>query len=94
MARLFTLDDFASIDALARGAHNDFESIVFERIPVLADAKRTLSDFDATIAMLTGTGSTLFALFRSAPAAEQAGTALGETLPEVRTVVTRTVERL
>lgn len=94
MARLFTLDDFASIDVLARGAHNDFEPIVFERIPVLADAKRILSELDATIAMLTGTGSTLFALFRNAPAAEQAATALAETLPEVRTIVTRSVERL
>jgi 4-diphosphocytidyl-2-C-methyl-D-erythritol kinase len=44
---------------------NDFETVVFARHPKLALLKRTLFKLGAKPAMMTGSGSALFGLFRS-----------------------------
>ncbi len=43
---------------------NDFEKTVFRRYPELMEIKRTLYDAGADYASMTGTGSTIFGLFR------------------------------
>jgi 4-diphosphocytidyl-2-C-methyl-D-erythritol kinase len=46
------------------GAANDFEEVVFERFPRLASLKAELIRAGALSAMMTGSGSALFGLFR------------------------------
>jgi 4-diphosphocytidyl-2-C-methyl-D-erythritol kinase len=51
---------------------NDFEPVVFRRFPKLAEQKQLLVDAGAKAALLTGSGSALFALFRNSEAARRA----------------------
>lgn len=44
---------------------NDFETIVFEQFPQLAELKRRLVKLGANPAMMTGSGSALFGFFRT-----------------------------
>ena len=47
------------------GSRNDFETVVFEQHPELASLKRRLLKLGAKPAMMTGSGSALFGLFRT-----------------------------
>jgi 4-diphosphocytidyl-2-C-methyl-D-erythritol kinase len=47
------------------GGVNDFETVVFEEFPQLARLKRRLVKLGADPAMMTGSGSALFGLFRN-----------------------------
>ncbi|MGA3039798.1 MAG: 4-(cytidine 5'-diphospho)-2-C-methyl-D-erythritol kinase [Bryobacteraceae bacterium] len=47
------------------GSVNDFETVVFEQFPELARLKRRLVKLGADPAMMTGSGSALFGLFRN-----------------------------
>jgi 4-diphosphocytidyl-2-C-methyl-D-erythritol kinase len=55
--------------AIGRGAPgagiNDFETVVFEQFPQLAALKRRLLKLGAAPALMTGSGSALFGLFRT-----------------------------
>jgi 4-diphosphocytidyl-2-C-methyl-D-erythritol kinase len=44
---------------------NDFETVVFEQFPQLARLKRRLAKLGAAPAMMTGSGSAIFGLFRT-----------------------------
>lgn len=52
-----------SWDALARVAANDFEPVVGARHPEIATAVHALRDAGAIIAMMSGSGSTVFGVF-------------------------------
>lgn len=52
--------------------HNDFEAVIFAQHPPISEAKQCLLDHGATQAMMSGSGSTLFALFESFDARDQA----------------------
>jgi 4-diphosphocytidyl-2-C-methyl-D-erythritol kinase len=56
-------DALATWSGVAGLARNDFEPVVFERIPVLRDALREMRMAGAAIAMLAGSGSSLFGVF-------------------------------
>ena len=43
---------------------NDFEEIVFRKFPILEESKKSLYAFGAEYASMTGTGSTLYAIFK------------------------------
>ncbi len=60
------------------GARNDFEAVVFEQHPKLATLKRRLVRAGATPAMMSGSGSALFGLFRDRNAIFDAIEAMGE----------------
>lgn len=59
---------------------NDFETVVFEQFPQLAALKKRLSRLGAKPAMMTGSGSAVFGLFRNR---EEAGRAV-ESFRKVR----------
>ncbi len=44
---------------------NDFEKIVFPKFPVLEEMKKTLYNSGAKYASMTGTGSTLYAIYKN-----------------------------
>lgn len=57
---------------LAAAAENDFEAPVFGRYPMLRDIKQTLRAQGAELALLSGSGATVFGLFPDETAARQA----------------------
>lgn len=57
--------DVGSWPAIARFAQNDFETPAFERIPRLAAAKTRLREGGADIALLAGSGASIFGIFES-----------------------------
>jgi 4-diphosphocytidyl-2-C-methyl-D-erythritol kinase len=66
--------DTASLDS----ACNDFESVVFEQHRKLATLKKRLVRAGATLALMTGSGSALFGLFRDGEGVSRAIELLGE----------------
>jgi 4-diphosphocytidyl-2-C-methyl-D-erythritol kinase len=78
------------LDLVRAGIENDFERVVFPQYPVLRDVKRVLEREGCDYASLSGSGSTMFGLFRSRERALQAAehmsaeglaTTVTETLP-------------
>lgn len=65
-------------DAGCGAASNDFEEVVFEQHRSLALLKRRLLRAGAATALMTGSGSALFGLFRTAGEASRARESLGE----------------
>ena len=57
------LTDWATVAALAE---NDFQPIVAEQIPLIAHAVDSLRDFGASIALMSGSGSSVFGVFEGA----------------------------
>ena len=55
---------------------NDLETVVFPRYPELASIKRSLLDFGAAAASMSGSGSSVFGLFRDEQAAALAAAGL------------------
>jgi 4-diphosphocytidyl-2-C-methyl-D-erythritol kinase len=51
-------------DALRSRLRNDFEPIVFEHYPEVAAIKRRMLDAGADVALMSGSGSTVFGLFQ------------------------------
>jgi 4-diphosphocytidyl-2-C-methyl-D-erythritol kinase len=60
-----------SIDEVMRFASNDFEKIVFEHFPEIKEIKEKMLYFGANYSMMTGTGSTVWAMFDDEEAAFQ-----------------------
>lgn len=44
---------------------NDFEKVVFEKYPEIAEIKKSLYDYGAVLSLMSGSGSTVFALFEN-----------------------------
>lgn len=57
---------------------NDFERKVFRKFPVLSQIKKNLYSLDAQYVLMTGTGSTIFALFNNEDEAVNAKRILAE----------------
>jgi 4-diphosphocytidyl-2-C-methyl-D-erythritol kinase len=72
-----------------RGSWNDFEAAVFPRHPRLAEIKRDLLQAGAAEASLAGSGSAVFALFRSPAQARRAA----KRFPVDQTFVCETLTR-
>jgi 4-diphosphocytidyl-2-C-methyl-D-erythritol kinase len=81
------------LDLVRAGIENDFERVVFPQYPELRDVKRVLEREGCDFAALSGSGSTVFGLFRSAERAQKAAGKMSaeglavtvtETLPRSR----------
>jgi 4-diphosphocytidyl-2-C-methyl-D-erythritol kinase len=81
------IESWADIDAMG---HNDFETIVFQRLPLLRDVRNALAGNGARLARMTGTGSVLFGVFDEVAVAESAAASLQGRFPEVRFLLTET----
>ena len=57
---------------------NDFESVVFEMIPRLGELKGKATEAGAAVALMSGSGSTIFGVFADAIARDQAAVRLRE----------------
>lgn len=51
------------LDDLRGKAENDFEEIVFNHYPIIKNIKKDMLQFGCNLAMMTGTGSTVWAMF-------------------------------
>jgi 4-diphosphocytidyl-2-C-methyl-D-erythritol kinase len=77
-----------SWESIATLARNDFEPVVLPRIPVLADALAMMRKAGARIALLAGSGSSIFGVFDSAKARDAAASSVGTA--SMQTFVTST----
>lgn len=68
----------ASWSDVARMAGNDFESVVFGKLPAVRDAFEALARTRPLLCRMTGSGSTLFAVYRNEREGEDARMALGK----------------
>ncbi|MGD0791540.1 MAG: 4-(cytidine 5'-diphospho)-2-C-methyl-D-erythritol kinase [Terriglobales bacterium] len=74
------------LDLVRTGIENDFEKVVFPKYPELRDIKGALERAGSRYAALSGSGSTLYGLFRSpAEAAKAAGCLRKQGLKAVAT---------
>lgn len=71
--QFFSESDIASLGA---HLHNDLEPIVLKRYPVVKKAKEALSSLDPDGVLVSGSGSTVFAIFVDSARARQAFTRL------------------
>ena len=78
---------------VAHDAVNDFESVIFERIPELAGIRDALAKNGAAPAMLTGTGSVVFGVFETDDAAGRAESGIRANFRNLDIITTRTAAR-
>jgi 4-diphosphocytidyl-2-C-methyl-D-erythritol kinase len=93
-----------SWEEIATGAGNDFEDVVFPRLPLLRELRDALRDSGATVARMTGTGSTVFGIFATAGSRDSAGDSdaraaaardsLATAFPDTRFLLTHTLRAL
>jgi 4-diphosphocytidyl-2-C-methyl-D-erythritol kinase len=79
------------LDLVRTGIENDFEKVVFPQYPELRDIKGALERAGSKYASLSGSGSTLYGLFRSSSEAAKAAGRLRKQ--GLRAVATRTLTR-
>jgi 4-diphosphocytidyl-2-C-methyl-D-erythritol kinase len=60
------------LDLVRTGIENDFERVVFPLYPAIRDVKRALERAGSSYASLSGSGSTVYGIFRNAGAAKKA----------------------
>jgi 4-diphosphocytidyl-2-C-methyl-D-erythritol kinase len=79
------------LDLVRTGIENDFEKVVFPQYPELRDIKGALERAGSSYASLSGSGSTLYGLFRSPAGAAKAANRLRKQ--GLKAVATRTLTR-
>ncbi len=74
-------------------AVNDLERVVFGDRPELLAFRDALRSLGSGLALMSGSGSSVFGAFRTAALADQARVQLAERFPEWRLYTTRAIER-
>ena len=90
----FTAEALSDWDGVVAVARNDFELVVAEQHPVIADHAAALRFAGCRIAMLTGSGSTVFGIAESSVGAERVIRALPSAREGARYIHTRTAVRV
>jgi 4-diphosphocytidyl-2-C-methyl-D-erythritol kinase len=75
------------LDLVRAGIENDFESVVFPKYPALREVKRVLERSDAGYVSLSGSGSTVYGLFKD----EQTAATVARKINDVGTPAKATV---
>ena len=70
--KTFTEKSKMDIEAMKDYVTNDFEEIVFSEFPEVGKVKAKLYEYGAEFALMTGTGSTVFGIFRNLQKARKA----------------------
>ena len=91
-AGLYTLQGVGSWREIAVHAENEFEQVVFEAFPLLGRIRRSLAGTHPLLSLLSGSGSSLFAVFADEREALGAQADLREEFPETRFILTHTLE--
>ncbi len=88
-AGVITPDSIATWEGIAAVGSNDFEPAVARRHPRIAELVDELRAADALLALMSGSGSTVFGVFAAAPDAAAIARSVGLT-----TIPTRTSDRV
>jgi 4-diphosphocytidyl-2-C-methyl-D-erythritol kinase len=78
-------ESLATWEALAIVADNDFERVVARHHPIVAELVDELASAGAAIAMMSGSGSTVFGIFAERPDATAVARSTGFSVTETRT---------
>jgi 4-diphosphocytidyl-2-C-methyl-D-erythritol kinase len=87
-----TMEELQEWPRVAEFAANDFEEVVFPELPLLARLRESLEETGARFSLLSGSGSALFGVFRGPEETVEAKASLESAFPDVRFIVTRTLE--
>lgn len=71
-----SLSEPGAYDSLSEPMHNDFEDVVFQQFPALAEIKADLLASGARQALMSGSGSSVFGIFDTPEGARQAAAGL------------------
>lgn len=85
------LEALSSWGSIGRLAGNDFESVVFGRHPAIRAAFEALANTHPLVCRMSGSGSTLFAIYRNERDRDDAAATLGKKHGVTRPVMTRAV---
>jgi 4-diphosphocytidyl-2-C-methyl-D-erythritol kinase len=88
-AGLLTPESLATWEEVVAVATNDFEAPVARRHPVIAEIADGLESMDALVAMMSGSGSTVFGVFAASPDVAAITRSIGFS-----TIATRTSDRV
>lgn len=92
-ARVLRAADLDSWERTAALAENDFEAVAFEMRPICRRARDLLVSEGAAPALLAGSGSAVFGIFRRKAAADRAASRALDALPGCIVHRTHTLER-
>jgi len=87
-ARVIAPDAFATWESVAATAANDFEPVVSRRHPEISEYVASLEEAGAFLAMMSGSGSTVFGVFDEATRNEGPLRAVGAPITLTRTAAT------
>lgn len=91
-AGLYTLAAVGSWKEMAAVARNDFEEAILDAFPLLGQIRRTLAETYPLLSLLSGSGSSLFAVFGGETEALGARAHLQAEFPETRFILTHTLQ--
>jgi|Deesub1362A_J573_1020465.scaffolds.fasta_scaffold00101_27 4-diphosphocytidyl-2-C-methyl-D-erythritol kinase len=91
-AKVSKINQFLKDNNLAVLA-NELEETVFSRYPQLRKIKEAISETEAELSSMSGSGSVIYGLFRDKKTAAEVGQKIGQSFPEVTVKVVRTVNR-
>jgi 4-diphosphocytidyl-2-C-methyl-D-erythritol kinase len=84
-AAVLTPESLATWESLGMVAENEFERVVARRQPLIGELVAELDAAGATLAMMSGSGSTVFGVFSSPVSGGGVGLSAGVTAMETRT---------
>ena len=83
-------DEFDKQNSLKKESENDFEPIIIEKYPIIKEIKQDLIKNGAEKALMSGSGPTVFGIFKDKLAADNAYRKLKNTYPFIK--LTKTIK--
>jgi 4-diphosphocytidyl-2-C-methyl-D-erythritol kinase len=87
----FTQEHLEAPNKLAKFLRNDFEDMVFDKYPEVKNLKEELSELGALFVLMSGSGSTIYSIFKGNSAAEKA---VEDLSPQYFTFLQKSKEKL